>query len=60
MTSGELESGATGLAVPLGLDGVEACVGVVTIGGIAERTVGPAVVRAAEAIRSAGTGRARP
>ena len=55
VTSGE--SGATGLAVPLGLDGVEACVGVVTLGTIAERTIGPAVVRAAEAIRSA---RARP
>ncbi len=57
VTSGELESGATGLAVPLALDGVEACVGVVTLGTIAERTIGPAVVRAAEAIRSA---RARP
>ena len=56
-TSGELESGATGLAAPLGfdrLDGVEACVGVVSLGTIAERTIGPAVVRAADAIRSAG------
>jgi AcrR family transcriptional regulator len=52
VTTGELESGATGLAVPLGLDGVEASVGVVTVGTIAERTIGPAVVRAAEAIRS--------
>jgi len=57
VTTGELESGATGLAVPLGLDGVEASVGVVTVGTIAERTIGPAVVRAAEAIRSS---RARP
>ena len=54
VTSGELESGATGLAAPLGLDGIEACVGVVTLGTIAERTVGPAVVLAAAAIRSAG------
>jgi hypothetical protein len=53
VTSGELESGATGLAAPLGLDGVEACVGVVSLGAIAERTIGPAVMRAADAIRSA-------
>ena len=56
VTSGELESGATGLAAPLGLDGldgVEACVGVVSLGTIVERTIGPAVVRAADAIRSA-------
>lgn len=57
LTSGELESGAAGLAAPLGLDGVEACVGVVTLGTIAERTIGPAVVRAADAIRSASPGR---
>jgi DNA-binding IclR family transcriptional regulator len=60
LTSGELESGATGLAAPLGLDGVEACVGVVTLGTIAERSIGPAVLRAADAIRSASPGRARP
>jgi DNA-binding transcriptional ArsR family regulator len=54
VTSGELESGATGLAVPLGLGGVEASVGVVTLGTIAERTIGPAVVRTAASVRAAG------
>lgn len=57
LTTGELESGATGLAAPLGLDGVEACVGVVTLGGIAPRTIGPSVLRAAEAIRAAASAR---
>jgi len=52
LTTGELESGATGLAAPLGLDGVEACVGVVTLGAIAAQTIGPSVLRAAEAIRA--------
>jgi DNA-binding IclR family transcriptional regulator len=52
VTRGELQAGATGLAVPLGHDVIEASVGVVAIGDINEREVGPAVVRAAGAIRA--------
>jgi DNA-binding IclR family transcriptional regulator len=59
VTTGELQAGATGLAVPIGPDVADASVGVVTLGGLDEQTVGPAVVRAARAIRAvlAGTSR---
>lgn len=52
LTSGELQSGARGLAAPvLGVDGLEASVGIVTIGGsIDESVLGPQVVSAAGAI----------
>ena len=52
VTSGELQSGAHGLAAPvLGVDGLEASVGIVTIGpAIDEERTGPSVVRAAAEI----------
>jgi DNA-binding IclR family transcriptional regulator len=52
VTTGELQPGATGLACPLGHDAFEASVGVVTIGGLTERAVGPAVAATAERIRA--------
>ena len=52
VTSGELQAGATGLAAPLRHSLIEASVGVVTIGAIDEKVVGPAVVRAAAAINA--------
>jgi len=58
VTTGEWQAGATGLAVPIGHDIADASVGVVTFGGLDERLVGPAVIRAAQAIRTvlAGAG----
>jgi DNA-binding IclR family transcriptional regulator len=60
ITSGELQAGATGLAAPLGHDVIDASVGVVAIGRVAEPQVGPAVVRAAAAIRAELPGRPAP
>ncbi|MGO4599529.1 IclR family transcriptional regulator [Terrabacter sp. 2RAF25] len=55
-TDGELQAGAHGLAVPLGVGaeppgGVEASVGVVSLEPVDARTVGPHLRRAAEALR---------
>lgn len=52
VTAGELQSGARGLAAPvLGVDGLEASVGIVTIGPrIDETVVGPLAIAAARAI----------
>jgi DNA-binding IclR family transcriptional regulator len=50
-SSGELERGASGLAVPLaGVPGVEASVGVVAVAPLDAATVGPAVEAVAGAI----------
>ena len=48
LTAGELQTGARGLAAPvLGVDGLEASVGIVTLGEIDVDAVAPRVVRAA-------------
>jgi DNA-binding IclR family transcriptional regulator len=52
VTRGELQEGATGLAVPLGHPDLEASVGVVSFGGLDTATAGPAVVRTAAALRA--------
>ena len=52
LTAGELQEGAVGLATPLGHGQIEASVGVVTLGRIDERRIGPAVVRTATALRA--------
>ncbi len=50
-SKGELQSGALGLAAPvLGIPGLEASIGIVTLRGIDEKTVGPLVLAAAEAV----------
>ena len=47
-TAGELQTGARGLAAPvLGVDGLEASVGIVTLGDLDIETVAPRVVAAA-------------
>ena len=57
-TDGELQAGAHGLAVPLSAGagtspgGVEASVGVVSLGPLDPRTVGPRLERAAKALRA--------
>ena len=57
-TDGELQAGAHGLAVPLGVGadalpgGVEASVGVVSLEPLDARTVGPRLTRAATALRA--------
>lgn len=51
MTAGELQPGARGLAAPiLGLDGLEASVGIVTLGELDADRVGAQVVAAASAL----------
>jgi DNA-binding IclR family transcriptional regulator len=52
VTSGELQSGARGLAAPVrGVDGLRASVGIVTLeGSIDERVVAPRVIAAAEEV----------
>ena len=52
VTRGELQEGATGLAVPLRHPAVEASVGVVSFGRLDAGDVGPAVERSAEALRA--------
>jgi DNA-binding IclR family transcriptional regulator len=52
VTRGELQEGATGLAVPLGHPDLEASVGVVSFGGLDTRAVGPVVVSAADLLRA--------
>lgn len=48
LTSGELQAGARGLAAPvLGVHGLEASVGVVTLGDLDESVLGPRVAAAA-------------
>ena len=50
-TRGELQAGARGVAAPLhGVDGLEASVGIVTLGDLDSETVGPRVVEAARAL----------
>jgi DNA-binding IclR family transcriptional regulator len=50
-TVGELQAGARGLASPvLGVDGLEASVGIVTLGDLDVSEVGPKVVAAAQAV----------
>lgn len=50
-SSGELEAGAHGVAAPvLGVDGLDASVGVVTIGSLDASRIGPQVLAAAAAI----------
>lgn len=53
VTTGELQTGARGLAAPVrGVDGLEASVGIVTLGELAEAEVGPQVAAAAAAVAS--------
>jgi DNA-binding IclR family transcriptional regulator len=53
-TSGELEAGAYGVAAPvLGVEGLEASVGVIALGALDPATVGPAVRAAAAAVAQA-------
>lgn len=53
VTAGELQSGARGLASPIhGVDGLEASVGVVTLGEFDVAMVGPAVSAAAAEVAS--------
>ena len=48
LTTGELQAGARGLAAPvLGVEGLEASVGIVTLGDLDEGRVGPQVIAAA-------------
>jgi DNA-binding IclR family transcriptional regulator len=48
VTSGELQAGARGLAAPVpGVDGLEASVGIVTLGDLDVETIGPLVSAAA-------------
>jgi len=48
LTTGELQAGARGLAAPvLGVEGLEASVGIVTLGDLDEDRVGPQVITAA-------------
>ena len=52
-TAGELQAGARGVAAPvLGLDGLEASVGIVTLGDLDAAAVGPLVVGAAARVAS--------
>jgi len=51
VTTGELQVGARGLAAPVrGVDGLEASVGIVTLGELSEAEVGPKVAAAAAAV----------
>ena len=51
VTAGELQSGARGLAAPVrGVDGLEASVGIVTLGELDGAVVGPQVAAAAAAV----------
>lgn len=50
-TRGELQAGARGVAAPLhGVEGLEASVGIVTLGDLDTEAVGPRVVEAARAL----------
>jgi DNA-binding IclR family transcriptional regulator len=54
VTSGELEPGAYGVAAPvLGVEGLEASVGVVALAPLDAQTVGPAVEQAARLVATA-------
>jgi DNA-binding IclR family transcriptional regulator len=54
VTTGELERGASGLAVPvLGVAGLEASVGVVAVAALDEATVAPLVTSAAASVAAA-------
>jgi len=54
VTTGELEPGAYGVAAPvLGVEGLEASVGVVALAPLEASTVGPAVERAARTVATA-------
>ncbi|WP_121254764.1 IclR family transcriptional regulator [Nocardioides ferulae] len=57
VSSGELQPGASGLAAPvLGVDGLSASVGIVTLGALDAALVGPRVVAAASALAERLTG----
>jgi len=52
-TSGELQTGAQGVAAPVrGVDGLEASIGIVTLDEVDPQTVGPRVVEAAMEVSS--------
>ncbi|MDO9497229.1 MAG: helix-turn-helix domain-containing protein [Nocardioides sp.] len=54
LTAGELQAGARGLAAPvLGVEGLEASVGIVTLGELDADDVGPRVAETAERVRRA-------
>ena len=51
VTAGELQEGARGIAAPvLGIEGLEASVGLVTLGDLDARVVGPRVAEAADEV----------
>jgi len=51
VTEGELQAGARGLAAPVrGVEGLEASVGIVTLGELDEAVIGPKVAAAAAAV----------
>lgn len=49
-TTGELQPGARGVAAPLDVDGIEASVGIVTLGDLDTDVVGPRVTAAAQEV----------
>ena len=54
VTSGELQPGAHGIAAPvLGIEGLDASVGVISLAPLDATTVGPQVITAAEALSTA-------
>jgi DNA-binding IclR family transcriptional regulator len=54
LTSGELQAGATGIAAPVqGVEGLEASVGIVTIGELDVEELGPKVAAAADEVARA-------
>ena len=58
VTEGELQTGARGLAAPVrDVDGLEASVGIVTLGVLDERTVSQAVIAAADEVAALLSGR---
>ena len=58
VTEGELQTGARGLAAPVrDVDGLEASVGIVTLGSLDERAVSQAVIAAADEVAALLSGR---
>ena len=56
VTSGELQAGATGIAAPVrGVEGLDASVGIVTLGELDVETLGPKVAAAADEVARALT-----
>ena len=53
MTTGELQAGARGLAAPVpDVEGLEASVGIVTLGELDAETAGPRVAEAAAELKA--------